>query len=104
MLGIFVDKKLTLKEGDALNLACKCLDWHSHRPKEAFILKTFSEARTAAKTAEATQIYMESKVAVFQDLESQDYLLKTLLTILESDGYVDCEKSFLGTVRATFAD
>lgn len=95
LLSLYLDDHLSLAEDDTLNEAMQAIGWESATPRDAFLLRAFSQVRGVAASPAESDAFVASRAAIIKEAGAAAPALTWLTRSLASDGISSGEKWFL---------
>jgi hypothetical protein len=103
MLGMYVDKKISLAEQDFVDDDASQLDWESGISFSRYLQKVTPQIRAASDPQKVTA-FLENVRERLNSREAKDKAIAELEAIFSTDNVVQSETEFLAQVKQLFAD
>lgn len=100
LLSLYLDDHLSLAEDDTLNDAMQAIGWDSPTPRDAFLLRAFSQIRGVAASATESDGFIAARAAIIKQAGAAAPAITWLTRTLASDGISNTEKWFLTRLEA----
>lgn len=102
MVALYLDKRISLVEDDAMNGALETLGWESDRSRAEHLFKAVSVARDVDGDAAATDRFLDEKAAIIKDNNDEAETLTWLSRVLDSEGLSFSDQQFLNHLESRF--
>lgn len=100
LLSLYLDDHLSLAEDETLSQALESIGWESSTPRDAFILRTFSQVRSVTASPLESDAFLDSRAAIIKQAGAAAPAITWLTRTLAADGISSSERRFLTRLEA----
>lgn len=102
MVALYLDKRISLVEDEAMNGALESLGWESSRSRAEHLFKAVTVAREVDGDAIAIDRFLDEKAAIIIENDDEAESLTWLSRVLDSEGLSFSDQQFLNHLESRF--